>query len=159
VVDSESLRVFVLVPLGLGLVGCLFLVIGIVHFRREHAFARGAIGAQGVVIGFQRRRNTNRTVGGNESHYLDFPVVRNTTRQGQEVQFESPIGTSPRLQREGQQVPVLYSPENPTDARLASGCMRYGLPLGLIVVGLGMVLFATVFGLFAWFLLRQIPAA
>jgi hypothetical protein len=85
--------------------------------------------------------------------------VRYTTREGQDVQFESPFGTSPRVHAEGQQVQVLYDPVNPADARLASGWMCYGLPLVFVGLGLGMLLFATLFALLAWYLVEQIPAA
>ena len=156
--DSESRRAFLLVSLGFALFGCLFFVIGIILFRRERAFARRAVSAQGVVIGFQRRRTASRYRGRSSSLYRDQPIVRYTTREGQDVQFESPFGTSPRVHAEGQKVEVLYGPANPVAARLASGWMRYGLPLVFIGLGLGMLLFATLFALLAWFLIEQIPA-
>lgn len=157
-VDSETRLVFLLVPLGIALVGAFFFVTGIVLTRRERAFQRVAVDAQGVVTGFERRRITRRRFGTVSRAYHDFPVVRYTTREGREVQFTSPIGTSPRIHREGQTVPVLYDPSNPTDARLASGLMRYGLSLFFLLFGLGMLLFAACFASIAWFAIRQVPA-
>lgn len=150
---------FVLVPLGIGAMGLFFCFLGIARLRRERAFTRGALGAQGIVVGFARRRHVTHAQGHRGVGYRDHPVVSYTTRDGQETQFESPIGTSPRLQREGQQVPILYNPANPTDARIATGCMQYGLPIFFIIFGLAMALFAATFGAFAWFLIIKLPAS
>ncbi len=109
------------------------------------------------MVGFERRRVFSGSRRRRGTTYRDHPVVRYTTQTGQPVQFESPLGTSPRLHREGQQVPVLYNPADPTDARIATGCMRYGLAIFFIVLGLGMALFSALFALVSWLILAQVP--
>jgi hypothetical protein len=152
--DNESRRAFMLISLGQAAFGVIFLAIGIVLLRCEAVFARTAVEAQGVVVGHERRRVHRRTSRGRRGRAYDFPVVRYTTHEGQEVQFESSFGTSPRFAPAGQQVQVLYNPADPSDARIASGCMRYGLPLVFVIIGLGMLLLASIFGAIAWSMFR-----
>jgi hypothetical protein len=131
-------------------------VLGIVRLRRERAFARSAAQAPGMVIGFQRRLprgSANRS--GSQSY--DFPVVRYTKQAGQTVEFASRSATRPRVVREGQAVNVLYDPAAPQRVRIASDCLQYRLPVFFITFGLGMALFAALFGFFAWMLLSRLP--
>jgi hypothetical protein len=123
------------------LIGGLFFVAGVVFLRRERAFERESVGAQGIVVGFQRRASAKGSV--------DHPIVRYFTREGQERLFESPVGSSLRFYSEGQPVQVLYHPANPADARLASGFMRFALPIVFIILGLGFLLISTCSGLIA----------
>jgi hypothetical protein len=128
-------------PLAFMLIGGLLFVLGAISLRRERAFEREAVGAQGIVVGFQRRAGSK--------GYLNHPIVRFLTREGQELLFESPVGTSLPLYAEGQLVQVLYHPANPVDARLASGCMRFGLPVAFLILGAGFLLISTCSGLLA----------
>jgi hypothetical protein len=77
-------------------------------------------------------------------------------RKGPKI--ESPSATQPRVVREGQAVTVLYDPAAPQQARIASGCLQYGLPIFFIFFGLALALFATLFGFFSWFLITKLPA-
>ena len=162
--DTRSWAFFILGPLEIGLDGLAFRVLGIGHPAREQAFARRASRAPGVVVGFRRRTIASRSDYG--SSVYDFPVVRYTPSQtlqtlseGGEIEFESPAATRPRVVREGQPVTVLYDPADPRRARIASGCLRYALPIVFIVLGLSLAAFAAIFILFASFLIAQIPAA
>ena len=107
-------------------------------------------------MGFARRRYAS---GRNfrRLNYRDHPIVRYTTRDGQTAQFESPVGTLPRLHREGQSVPILYNPANPAEGRIATGGMRFGAPIFLIIIGLAMALFAGFFAVGAWVIAAQLP--
>lgn len=154
--DDESRRLFILVPLGIGLGGLVFFLIGIARLRNERAFARSATQAPGVVVGYQRRRM--RGSRRRRSTVFDFPVVQYTTQAGQQIQFESRSATQPRAVREGQPVTVLYDPAAPQQARIASGCLQYGLPIFFILFGLAMAIFAALFGFFSWFLIAKLPA-
>lgn len=152
-------RPFILVPLGLGLGGLLFVIMGIVWIVRERAFTRGALSAPGVVVGFRTRRLHRRAADGSSSNILDFPVVRYTTRRGEPIEFESPMGSRPRVHREGQAVTVLYAPDAPERARIASSCLQYGVPIVFIVLGLGLIVFSALFGLSSWFFISRLPGA
>lgn len=153
--DSESRRIFIIVPLGLALGGLAFFIIGIGRLRSERAFACGATRASGMVVGFRRR--SLRRSSSMHSSILDFPVVRYTTQTGQQIEFESPSATQPRVVREGQAVTVLYDPAAPQQARIASGCLQYGLPIFFIFFGLALALFAALFGVFSWCLITKLP--
>lgn len=155
IVDGESTRVFIIVPLGLALGGVFFFFLGVSRFRRERAFVRGALSAPGVVIGIRKRWARTGTY--ENSGPLFFPLVRYTTQVGQTIEFESPTGSSPSLVREGQAVTVLYHLDAPQQAHLSSGCLQYGLPILFILLGLWLALFASLFGLFAWFLIAKLP--
>jgi hypothetical protein len=84
-------------------------------------------------------------------------VIRYTTREGQSAQFESPVGTVPRLHREGQHIPILYNPANPAEGRIATGCMQVGPPIFLIVFGLVTALFSGLFAVSTWVISAQLP--
>ncbi len=133
--DNESTRVFIFVPLGIGLVGLVFSIIGIMRLRNERAFARSAAQASGVVVGFQRRRLSRRSSSRLRSRVYDFPVVRYTTQTGQRIEFASRTATQPRVVREGEAVTVLYDPAVPQQARIASGCLQYGCRFSSSVSG------------------------
>ncbi len=158
--DSETSRTFILVPLGLVLGGLLFAIVGSVWIARERAFTRDALSAPGTVVGFWTRRlRRRRTSGGLSRTVLNFPIVRYTTRRSEPIEFESPMGSRPRIYREGQAVTVLYTPDAPERARIASGCLQYGTPIFFIALGLGLIAFSALFGLASWFFIFQLPTA
>lgn len=153
--ESETTRAFFILSGVFGSFGLLFLLLGIWQFRTERAFARIATEASGIVAGFRTRalrRRGARRGGFARSTPLDFPLVRYVTNEGQTIEFESALGTRPRIHREGQAVTVLYDPAAPQRAQIASGGWMYGLPLVFTLVGAGMLAFSVLFGSLAWFL-------
>src|SRR5688500_14269622 len=95
---------FGLVGLGLGLAGVIAFVLGVVAAVRNQRFIAQAAQATGTVIGH---------VTGGMDGTLYFPVVQFQTRDGQIVESQSPIGTTPLLFPIGKRVAVLYDPQHP----------------------------------------------
>ena len=132
----------------LGVMGMIVCGIGIIAAVRNRRFIGQAARATGTIIGH---------VTGGMDGTLYFPVVRFQTRDGQIIESQSPIGTTPLLFPVGKSVSVFYDPQRPTDARIQSGCLLWGLPTILIVLGLGISLMSLVFVLLQW-LVNQIPS-
>jgi hypothetical protein len=155
--DERTRLMFTLMPLGLALFGLFFVFMGARRLVRERAFAARAAQAPGTVVGFNTRVVGRSASDGASSGPLDFPVVRYAPLGGPEIEVESPVGSRPRVHREGQAVTVLYDPADPRRAQIRSGCLQYALPLGFIGIGGFLFLFGSVFGIGAWFLLHALP--
>jgi len=117
----DTLRPIALIALGVGLV---FTTLGIVFMVRRRRFLRSAVRVPGVVtdVLYDPR------VGVNGSGGLWFPILSFTTVDGHPVQTRAQIGRVPAPARTGDQVTVLYDPEDPTRASLprdGSGCLAW----------------------------------
>jgi hypothetical protein len=114
---------------------------------RTRAFIRRAATTVGVVVDFAEETSQERRGDHLEIATYFYPVVQFQTASGDAVQFSSTIGTErPRL-RKGQQVPVLYDPARPAEARIRSFWQLWWLPLALAfvaavlwIVGLGLTI-------------------
>lgn len=76
------------------------------------------------------------------------PVVEFTNREGRAITFTSAAATSWQRYAPGRRVPVIYNPELPDDAEIATFASRWFGPLTLMVLGafflgLGLHLFRT----------------
>jgi hypothetical protein len=72
-----------------------------------------------------------------------FPVIAFTTRDGREVEFEALVGGTTPDYELGEQVRVMYDPENPTEARIGETENLWGIPIvlgsfGLIAIAIGL---------------------
>lgn len=120
------------------------LAAGVATFIHTMRFVAGAERATGTVIDLDSRTDSDGVT--------FYPVVRFTTAEGRTVEFVSSSGSSPPSESVGDEVEVLYDPDDPTDAQL-SGFFHLWLwplvlgPLG-ILVGF-FALFAPGFGLVA----------
>ena len=93
-------------------VGVLCIVIGAVVLVRTMQFVAKAEHATGTVIELTGEIDS-------EGDELFFPVVRFTTADGKEIEFESSSGSSPASHSTGDRVEVLYDPDDPNDAQLS----------------------------------------
>lgn len=145
---AEQLRPFLLVPLGLVLVGLVFTVAGMRGRRTAREFRTRAARAPGVVT--EIRDRWDHSAGGVDHHsnVRRCPVVRFTLPDGREVETETP-GANPAPAKKGASVTVLYDPESPTDAVLdsrwsdgttGSGCIT---AFGIMFAALGAILGAA----------------
>jgi hypothetical protein len=57
-----------------------------------------------------------------------FPVIEFTTHAGQTIRFEADLGFYPSPPKRGQQVPVVYDPADPRQARLNTPAARWFVP-------------------------------
>ena len=144
--------IFALVAGVLVLVGIVLFLLGVWRWRVERAFVARANRAQGTVVGFNRRplRRTHRRSSRHGSIVADFPVVRYMPAGGPEIEFESPIGSSPRAYHEGQAVTILYDPADPQQGTIQAGWRQHLLPLFLLGVGVFLCIFGGLFWLGAW---------
>lgn len=140
------------VPVVFGLVGSLFVVIGLRSGAALRRFRRTARHAPGVVLDLVLELSGGRQ----NPSWLYFPIVRYSLPDGRVVDFKSPQGSAPAAVRKGQQVTVLYDPMEPTNARLegilSGGCL-YGF---FVVFGAVFVLLAIAIAVGALLVTRAI---
>ena len=131
-----------------GLIGGLFLFIGIWMLLDTQRFVARASPAPGVVIELLRTRDSDGDV-------LYKPLVRYETAAGATVEFTSNGASRPAAYDVGEAVTVLYDPAHPHKARLKGQWALWGL--STIFAGLGTVFFligASV-GLWPWWRTRR----
>ena len=92
--------------------------------------------ARGTVTGFRRSRS---------SYY--YPVVAFKTAEGTQIEFVENNGSSSPAFVKGQQVEVIYMPENPNNAKINTFSDLWALPLFLAIFGtiFSLVGFAVIF--------------
>lgn len=115
-------------------VGGMFALRVAVGFSRQEVKISGGVTVQGEVVRF----NTSQVRHHGRLSTYTFPVLRFRTREGEEREQESQYSWSGRP---GQQVPVLYSPEDPTLCRVATS--RLGT-VGVVIVWVVTAAFAVV---------------
>ena len=113
--------------LGLALV----LSAGVVFFRQRKARA-SAVRGSGVVVDLVRRQGRR--------GWLYHPVVEFETTSGRRARFEEAVGSNPAGYSTGQQVKVLYQPDDPEKAEIDSFTSLYFYPGCLLVIGAGFTL-------------------
>jgi hypothetical protein len=92
-------------------------------------FVSVAVRAPGLVTHLEQIRSSR---GG----YNYRPVVRFTTLNGEYIFFQDKLATKPPLYRGGEQVAVLYLPNDPqSSARIDRGWWKWLAPATLIFIG------------------------
>ncbi len=130
------LGIFLVIGLGM-LVGAVY------NFQSTRTFVAGAELTVGTVVELERRES--RDSDGNRS-VTYYPVVRYPLPAGGEHQFRSSTGSNPPSYRQGQQVEVLYLPNNPYEARINGFFSLWGMPL--ILSGMGLAFAGLLGGIF-----------
>ncbi|GAA0394772.1 hypothetical protein GCM10009530_52840 [Microbispora corallina] len=115
-------------------IGLIFTLIGGGLTINARDFRKRAQRTQGLVVRLRASHSDDGTV--------YYPTIRFTTVYGQQVEAETPFGSSPPPARPGQQVPVLYDPAKPTRVRIDS-VTGSGILVGGIFLAVGLVLFAA----------------
>ena len=131
-------------PWGALAIAVVVLVAGAATLVHTIRFVQGADRAAGTVIELRSEVSD-----GDEVFY---PVVRFTTAEGRSVEFVSSSGSSPPSESVGDEVEVLYDPDDPNDAQLSGFFHLWLWPLVLGPLGLifgCFALFAPRFGLLA----------
>ncbi|CAA9533157.1 MAG: hypothetical protein AVDCRST_MAG85-3857 [uncultured Solirubrobacteraceae bacterium] len=129
-----------LLPLLFAGAGAIFFFVGLSGLRSTKRFAERAVQATGLVIAVNWERVGRRP----PRQLLAFPVLRFTTREGQPVEAQSPVGTRPPRAKEGEQVTVLYDPADPTQPRLGGTGTETVLYTVFMLLGGGLVLVGIV---------------
>ncbi|MBL8090909.1 MAG: DUF3592 domain-containing protein [Anaerolineales bacterium] len=132
-----------LVPVG---VGFLLFGMAVIMYVRIRLFLKTAQAVKGTVIEMVYRRKSTSNRGGG---YL--PVYRFRTLDGKKITAKDSLSRNPPQFQVGQEVDVLYNPENPHNARINKWLNLYFLPvllggLGLLFGGIGvLIVFSKVF--------------
>lgn len=143
----DELRIFLLVPLGFGVIGVLFAWWGVRRMRSVSAFKRMAARAPGVCIGLDRQRFRGGGIDATPSTIF-YPVVRFALPDGRQVETRTESGASPPPAREGAAVTVLYDPARPERARVEGVLGDGTIPYTMFIV-LGSVFAVVGLGVFA----------
>lgn len=139
----NTLRViFTLIGLGM-LAGAFF------SFQSTSSFLETAAAKTGVVTDLLYSRSSD------SSAY--YPVVRFEDEQGRPVEFQSSSGSNPASYSRGEGVRVLFTPGDPSSARIDGFFELWGVTL--IVGGLGMAFFLVGGGMFVVPAIRSGSAA
>lgn len=133
----------------LAIAGAAVLAGGIYSVTERAAFMAVAQAAQGEIAGFERRDILREGPG--DFGFAVYPVFRFETRDGRTVTAVDEVGTRYRQHKLGQQVPILYDPDDPNRARIDRGLFFWMLPT--LLVGFGTL--ALLSGGVVWFRLRH----
>ncbi|MFL9453844.1 MULTISPECIES: DUF3592 domain-containing protein [Nostocales] len=125
-------KIIMLIGSVMGGVGTILSVAGIVNGLNTRSFVSQAIPAQGTVVNLIRRFSTDSD---GEVSELYYPMVRFTTKSGQERIFESNTGSYPPRFSLGQQVEVLYNSQNPNSVNINSFFSLWGVTFVLTALG------------------------
>lgn len=113
------------------IVGTIFTAVGVNRIRQQRRFVATAKTATGTVIEINEEfQRVNR-----ERRLLKYPVVRFSTLDGQEIEFQSSTGTNPSRYRVGDQVTVLYQPDDPQQAEIQSFLSLWCLTIIMLFLG------------------------
>jgi hypothetical protein len=118
-------------------IGIAVLIYSIVNFAKRRRQIADWIEAVGVVTSFVTESG--------QRGYIYCPVVQFTTSSGLPFNFKSSVGANPAQYAIGQNVNIIYDPQNPSNAEInsnmslwfVSGC---SFAMGLLFTGLGLVL-------------------
>lgn len=140
---SDEFFLSYVLPLVFLLVGIVLLTKAVRHAQRTRAFLTSARESTGEVIALEETPPQQPGADQDETYR---PVVVFTAENGQRVRFESMASSNPPRYSVGDQVPVLYDPERPSDARIRSfhdlwfmPALLGGLGLAFTVVGAGLL--------------------
>ncbi len=150
--DAPDLGVLRLLPFIFVGIGLLFMVIGVVLAVRLRLFRRTAVRVPGVVTDVVYQADVGYDASGRRrTGGMWFPVLSFTTMDGRPVRTRAHYGRNLARPRPGDQVTVLYDPEDVTRAALprdGPGCLAVGFVLlGLSFAAVGalvLVLFSAI---------------
>lgn len=127
--------------------GLFFLVLGgafcaaaVFSWMRTRRFIEESVPAFGEVIKLVERHDEGVTYA---------PVVRFTGPDGRAVEFTESVSSKPPAHRVGARVKILYRPEDPTRARVASTLNLYLLALIFALVGGSVSIIGLLLAVFA----------
>ena len=133
---------------GLGiffLAGLGMLIGGIVSMQHTRQFIANAASADGTVLENILKTSTDRD--GNRS-WAYYPHVRYRIADGRDLDLISSTGASPPSFRVGQQVTVLYDPQDPAHASINSFGSLWGI--SLLLTGMGFFFTLPFIGFGIW---------
>ncbi len=126
--------------------GAGFVAIGIRTRRSSRAFMARAVRVPGLVVDLELHRGRYHKAGDVDSGVW-VPRLEFTTVEGRPVQTLAMYGSVPAPARRGEQVMVLYDPEQPTRVQVADRKLASGgcLSVAMLVAGTGALVFGLLF--------------
>lgn len=122
-------------------IGLIFVVVGIglvvgsiAAVSRTKRFLATAQETRAEIVGMEMRSGTN-------SSRTYYPILRYKTRTGATQEVVSSVGSNPPRYKEGESVPVLYDPAQPTNVRIHSLANVWILPM--VLGGIGVIFIIT----------------
>lgn len=115
--NMESLRGY-LGPLAFLAVGIAFLGGAGYYWRQTDALLKNAVATTGEAILMREEDRHIQPQHRGEAEETYRPVIRFTTREGRQMQYESIVTSYPPRYSEGDRVRILYDPERPEWARI-----------------------------------------
>lgn len=104
----------------------------------------------GQVIGYEERTSISREI---EAQIpLQFPQLNFTTQNGQTVKTTSLYGKTTKSYKIGQQVEILYDPNNPQNAEIVGDYAPYFVHFGTIIIGGCLAVFGLFFAIIEFIL-------
>jgi Protein of unknown function (DUF3592) len=126
--DTKFLRIF---GLGFFVFGSIFLIIGIAFGLSYYHFISKTITTQGTVIDLEK--GSSSTDEGIIIVY--YPIIKFNTLSGEPVVFTSQTGKNRAELTVGQQIQVLYNPQEPNNARVDQFSVELFLSVIFISIG------------------------
>jgi hypothetical protein len=127
--QEKTARIYAPVML---LIGIIFFGIGIYTGEGMYAFMGDAASAKGVVTRMERESS------GDGSSY--YPHVAFIPRDADRIDFRDKLGTNPPVYKKGDQVEVLYDPDNPRHAMIDRGIWNWAIPGIFTGIGIALVI-------------------
>lgn len=126
-----------LVPVG---VGFLLFSMAVIMYVRIRLFIKTAQAVKGTVIEMVYRRKSTSNRGGGYLAIYQFRTI-----DGKKIKAKDSLSRNPPQFQVGQEIDVLYNPENPHNARINKWLNLYFLPvllggLGLLFGGIGVLI-------------------
>ncbi|MBD2596190.1 DUF3592 domain-containing protein [Nostoc spongiaeforme FACHB-130] len=113
-------------------IGSIFLITGIIIAIDTRSFSKNSIPAQGTVINVVKHKSRDSK---GRSSTIYYPVIKFTANSGKVVEFEAGSGSNPPAYSPGQQVEILYNPQEPESAAIHSWFDLWFLPIMFIGMG------------------------
>lgn len=126
-------------------VGIVLIVIAAVLFINAKNFQAKAVAVEGLVTELREMSNTTNQPGQIRA-FTYAPVIKYTTKEGQEFTYCSNNSSNPPAYAVGEKVQIYYDPSNPADAAMAGISGMLG---SIICGGIGIV-FLLFGGVFYW---------
>lgn len=114
-------------------IGLVFTIWGIISYKKGDFLREHGKKVQGEVVDIIKERSKDSN-GYYQNYY--YPVVSFKTALGESVRKKLDFGSTSSFYARGQEVSIVYDPENPYNCNINSKFLLFGLPIILISIGL-----------------------
>lgn len=126
----------------LSIAGLIFIIVGVISYQNSKRLLQNGKKAKGKITDLVKRSGISND--GPVENYYYYPVISFQTPGGQPVSKELNFGSGPSRYSKGQNVVVIYDPEDPSNCNIHSKLQLFGLPVIFIIFGLASLIAATI---------------